>query len=241
MLQGMTWASPPAFLMPSATSWQASALRLEITTFAPSLASSSAEERPMPRLEPVMMATLPVRSNGVFFIVVCSLNSSPSFRGATKSRAMMCNGTSENPSSRCASFEMDSGLIAARCPGITESVCGLHQPTRVGDAAEVVVGVAKGVFDHGQPLEVVADLGFLGHADAAVKLDRLLADELAGLADLHLGRGDRGRTFLGAVEIGRHGREHRHAAGLFERHEHVGGAVLQGLEAADRHAELFSG
>jgi hypothetical protein len=29
-------------------------LRLEITTLAPSFASSSAEERPMPRLEPVM-------------------------------------------------------------------------------------------------------------------------------------------------------------------------------------------
>src|SRR6187431_2667953 len=67
MLQGMTWASPPAFLMPSATSAQASALRLEITTLAPSFANSSAEERPMPRLEPVMTATLPVRSNGVFF------------------------------------------------------------------------------------------------------------------------------------------------------------------------------
>src|SRR3954452_15324673 len=65
MLQGITWASPPALLMPSATSWQASALRLEITTLAPSLARSSAEERPMPRLEPVITATLPVRSNGV--------------------------------------------------------------------------------------------------------------------------------------------------------------------------------
>src|SRR6185437_474174 len=37
---------------------------------APSLASSSAEERPMPRLEPVTTATVPVRSNGVFFIVI---------------------------------------------------------------------------------------------------------------------------------------------------------------------------
>jgi len=43
-------------------------LRLEITTLAPSFASSSAEERPMPRLEPVTTATLPVRSNGVDFI-----------------------------------------------------------------------------------------------------------------------------------------------------------------------------
>src|SRR5882672_10766000 len=86
MLQAMTWASPPAFLMPSATASQASALRLEITTLAPSLASSSADERPMPRLEPVMTATLPVRSNGVPFtallpfvsVVRCSY---PSWRG----------------------------------------------------------------------------------------------------------------------------------------------------------------
>src|SRR6202140_3491814 len=69
MLQAMTRASPPALLMPSATSLQASALRLEITTLAPSFASSSAEERPMPRLEPVMTATLPARSNGGDFMV----------------------------------------------------------------------------------------------------------------------------------------------------------------------------
>src|ERR1700710_777367 len=69
MLQAMTWASPPAFLMPSATTSQASALRLEITTLAPSLASNSADERPMPRLEPVTTATLPVRSNGVPFTI----------------------------------------------------------------------------------------------------------------------------------------------------------------------------
>src|SRR5882724_9298109 len=69
MLQGMTWASPPALRMPSAAASQASSLRLEITTLAPSLASSSAEERPMPRLEPVTTATLPVRSNGVDCIV----------------------------------------------------------------------------------------------------------------------------------------------------------------------------
>ena len=73
MLQGMTMASPPAALMPSATSLQASALREETTTLAPNLASSSAEERPMPRLEPVTIATFPVRSNGVFFIVPPSL------------------------------------------------------------------------------------------------------------------------------------------------------------------------
>src|ERR1700731_4976432 len=92
MLQGMTWASPPDFRMPAATSWQASTLRLEITTLAPSFASSSAEERPMPRLEPVMTATLPVRSNGVDFKVAfpyvipwrASLRRIPSFRDGPK-------------------------------------------------------------------------------------------------------------------------------------------------------------
>src|SRR6516165_9066045 len=74
MLQAMTCASPPALRMPWATSSQASTLRLEITTFAPSLARSSADERPMPRLEPVTTATRPVRSKGVFFIVVFPLS-----------------------------------------------------------------------------------------------------------------------------------------------------------------------
>ncbi len=55
----------------------------------------------------------------------------------------------------------------------------LHQPAALGDAAQMVVRVAEGVFDHGQPLEVVADLGLHGHADAAMELDRLLADEFA--------------------------------------------------------------
>src|SRR6185295_14367551 len=85
MLQGMTVASPPAALMPSATSLQASAFRDEITTLAPSFARSSADERPMPRLEPVTTATFPVRSNGVFFIVVASmLQRPPSLRGAKR-------------------------------------------------------------------------------------------------------------------------------------------------------------
>src|SRR3981081_3524396 len=59
-----------------------------------------------------------------------------------------------------------------------EGRLALNQPAAVGDAAEVIVGVAKTVFDHGQALEVVADLGFHGHADAAMQLDRLLAAKL---------------------------------------------------------------
>src|SRR6185503_5591123 len=65
MLAGTTIAVPsPCFaLMASATSWQASALRLEITTFAPWSAIASAIARPMPRDEPVITATFPLRSN----------------------------------------------------------------------------------------------------------------------------------------------------------------------------------
>ena len=62
----MTSASPPALRIAAATSSQASALRLETTTLAPSDAMISAAERPMPRLEPVMTATWPERSNGFF-------------------------------------------------------------------------------------------------------------------------------------------------------------------------------
>src|SRR5262249_37536011 len=64
MLQAMTQASPPCWRMSWATASQASALRLDITTLAPSRAIASALARPMPRLEPVMIATLPSRANG---------------------------------------------------------------------------------------------------------------------------------------------------------------------------------
>ncbi len=43
--------------------WQASCLREEITTRAPCSAIRRAIARPMPREEPVTMATFPVRSN----------------------------------------------------------------------------------------------------------------------------------------------------------------------------------
>ena len=62
-LQAMANALPPAALIAAAVASQASALRLEITTRAPWAAICSAIALPMPRLEPVIRATLPVRSN----------------------------------------------------------------------------------------------------------------------------------------------------------------------------------
>src|SRR5262245_24982086 len=69
MLQGITVASPPSALIALATSSQASALRLETTTLAPRPAIVSAIDRPIPRLEPVISATLPAISNGDFILL----------------------------------------------------------------------------------------------------------------------------------------------------------------------------
>ena len=54
----------------------------------------------------------------------------------------------------------------------------------------MVLNIAVQHVQHGEALEVVADIQFIGHAHAAMDLHRLLADEAAGLADLHLGGGD---------------------------------------------------
>ena len=59
----MTTALPPLSRMPAATASHASGLRLEITTVAPCSAIRVAMARPIPLVEPVTMATLPVRSN----------------------------------------------------------------------------------------------------------------------------------------------------------------------------------
>src|SRR5476649_2139901 len=62
MLQGMTVALPPAFLISAAASSQTGALRDDTTTLAPERARCMAIALPMPLLEPVTTATLPVRS-----------------------------------------------------------------------------------------------------------------------------------------------------------------------------------
>src|SRR5215217_9497452 len=62
MLQGMTIASPPALRISAAASSQAGFLRDDTTTLAPCRARCRAIDLPMPLLEPVTTATLPVRS-----------------------------------------------------------------------------------------------------------------------------------------------------------------------------------
>jgi hypothetical protein len=63
MLHGIAKASNPLLENSFWTASQASAFRLHSATLAPAQASSSATERPMPRVDPVTRATLPLKSN----------------------------------------------------------------------------------------------------------------------------------------------------------------------------------
>ncbi len=52
---------------------------------------------------------------------------------------------------------------------------------------QVMAAIAERVIDRGQAAREVTDAVLGRHADAAVQLDRFLADVPAGLADLQLG------------------------------------------------------
>src|SRR5512147_3074289 len=69
-LQGCASTSKPCFSNSARTASQASALRLDTATLQPARASSSAIDLPMPLVEPVMSATLPLRSNNDLDMVV---------------------------------------------------------------------------------------------------------------------------------------------------------------------------
>jgi len=93
--------------------------------------------------------------------------------------------------------------------------------------------------DRGDPLEVMADIQFVAHAHAAMKLDGLLGDKARGIADLRFRAGRQFRT----VRLS--GREaqvqvlHKRDR-LFKRDEHVDHAVLQHLKRAERDTELLA-
>ena len=48
----------------------------------------------------------------------------------------------------------------------------------------MMVAVAEQAVDHGQPFEIMAQAIVVCHGDGAVKLDRFLTDQPAGLGDL---------------------------------------------------------
>src|SRR5260370_37929247 len=65
------------------------------------------------------------------------------------------------------------------------------KPAQASKLGQMMVGIAEQGIDHGGSLEIVPHLVLHGHADPAVKLDRLLADKTSGAADLHLRGRDR--------------------------------------------------
>src|SRR6218665_3247618 len=86
-----------------------------------------------------------------------------------------------------------------RRPGRRTRACQSDRPGCPSDSREtgladestsVEVGVAQRHLNGGQPLEIMGDGHFVGHAHAAVHLDGLLADELQRLAHAHLGGRD---------------------------------------------------
>ena len=81
-------------------------------------------------------------------------------------------------------------------------------------------------------LSVVPDRVLHRHPDAAVQLDRLLADVLRGEVDPDLGGPHHPAPVVDVVVIECQAGDERHRARLLERDVHVGGAVLQRLEHA---------
>ena len=77
-----------------------------------------------------------------------------------------------------------------------------------------------------------------GHPDSAVQLDGLLRDVSSGPSDLQLG--PRGDNRVESAVGDRHGGIEAHASRQFQRNVHVGGSLGQGLEVAQRHAELLA-
>src|SRR3569623_1781553 len=64
------------------------------------------------------------------------------------------------------------------------------------ETRQMMIGVAEHQFDHRQPLEIVRHRQLVGPAQAAVQLDRLLADELLRQPDAYLGSRYRAAALL---------------------------------------------
>src|SRR6266446_4508022 len=111
-------------------------------------------------------------------------------------------------------------------------------PAAAGELPQMKVGIAEHRVDHRGAFEVMADLVLHGHADAAMQLDRLLADQPRGTADLHLCGRERVAPFSGIFLGSHHRREHYHAARLLQGYQHVDSTVLKDLKAADLASEL---
>src|SRR5689334_1940231 len=99
--------------------------------------------------------------------------------------------------------------------------------------------VTKLDVDGQNTFEIMADIQFVAHAHAAMKLNRLLTDKARGFADLGLSTRREFRCMPVPISdsqsevLGQRAR-------LFERDEHIDHSVLQGLKRAERHTKLLA-
>ena len=104
----------------------------------------------------------------------------------------------------------------------------------------MVVFIAKLVVDHDEALGVVRQRQLPRHADAAVQLNAFFCHQSADAAHGDLG-GRQCALALGAIVAVHGGRGiDDGGAGLLHFQQQVGHAVLQGLEAANRHTKLLA-
>ena len=110
-------------------------------------------------------------------------------------------------------------------------------PHQRGIAFRMMVSRAELLFDRGGAAEIMAHRQLVGHPHAAMKLNRILADEADRVRHGRLGRRDRAGALLGRSLDMQRG-EIRRGGRLFDGNEHVDHAMLQRLEAGERLAEL---
>ncbi|MNZ77399.1 hypothetical protein D3C78_959380 [compost metagenome] len=104
----------------------------------------------------------------------------------------------------------------------------------------MMIVVAELAGDHHQVLGVVRQHVFPGQADAPMQLDALIGDEARRAADDVFGSAQRAATLFAVRLVGDAGGQQCHRNGLVQLDAHVDHAMLQRLEAADRHAELLA-
>ena len=103
-------ASPPVLRIFWATASQAVALRDVIITFAPWTDSSSAMALPMPFVEPVTTATLPVRSNKL----ICGLPTFQSFLWQAVACQLIICSRLARPDNKLKTFQSAAKLMSIR-------------------------------------------------------------------------------------------------------------------------------
>src|SRR6185437_16316125 len=103
------------------------------------------------------------------------------------------------PTRLASSADRDDGGGIISASSLTS--IGLRQQVKV------VPGIAEHGGDRGDALEIMSDFILHRHPHAAVQLDRLLADDAARIAYLHLRRGDCLAPLAGIVAVGGHGSE----------------------------------